>query len=99
MKENSLNELISGLTGSPDMKKGKNTVDKKEEVKNGKSTSVRFCTSADAETLRKIRLIAKLERLQIKEVIDAAFDNAIKSYEKKHGKLETPKESDKHNLF
>lgn len=47
----------------------------------------RFCTIVDKELLRKIRIIAKREGLNVKTVVNAAFEKAVRSYERKHGEL------------
>ena len=59
----------------------------------------RFCTIVQSDTLRKIRIIANREGLQIKEVVNAAFDKAIKSYERKHGSVDGAMKGDASNLF
>ena len=64
-----------------------------------KPTEERFCTIVQSDTLRKIRIIANREGLQIKEVVNAAFDKAIKSYERKHGKVDGDMKGDASNLF
>ena len=53
----------------------------------------------DLDLLNKIRLIASREGLQIKEVINAAFEKAIKNYERKHGVIEDDGRSNVGNLF
>ena len=64
-----------------------------------KPAEERFCTIVQSDTLRKIRIIANREGLQIKEVVNAAFDKAIKSYERKHGKVDGDMKGDASNLF
>ena len=48
----------------------------------------RFCTIVKTEQIKKLRIIAKREGLQIKDVVEAAFGKAITAYERKHGKIE-----------
>ena len=48
----------------------------------------RFCSIIDSDVLKKIRIIATREGLQIKDVIEAAFIKAIDIYECKHGVIE-----------
>ena len=59
----------------------------------------RFCTIVSSRLLNKIRLIASREGLQIKEVVNAAFEKAIKSYERKHGVIKDNSRSNVDNLF
>lgn len=47
----------------------------------------RVCIVANTEKMDKIREMAFRETLTIKEVMEAAMDLAIQTYEKKHGKL------------
>ena len=49
--------------------------------------------------MNKIRLIASREGLQIKEVVNTAFESAIKSYERKHGVIEDDGRGNVDNLF
>ena len=54
----------------------------------------RFCTIVKTEQIKKLRIIAKREGLQIKDVVEAAFGKAITAYERKHGKIEeTPRKN------
>lgn len=59
----------------------------------------RFCTIVEVNTLTKIRIIAKREGLQIKEVVGAAFLKAIASYESKHGRIDGAQQSRADSLF
>ena len=59
----------------------------------------RFCTIVQSDLLRKIRIIANREGLQIKDVVNAAFEKAIKSYERKHGTVDGGMKGDASNLF
>ena len=60
--------------------------------------SEHLCTIVKSITMKKIRTIAQRERLQIKDVIDAALDKAITAYERKHGVIEFTKKDPK-DLF
>ena len=110
MDNNKLDALFSGLTGAHEnqekpvehpkkQEKGQQVTargkQKEHEMKNHEE---RFCTIVNSETLKKIRIIANREGLAIKDVVDAAFDKAISSYERKHGKIEEIKKSAK-DLF
>ena len=59
----------------------------------------RFCTIVEVNTLKKIRIIAKREGLQIKEVVGAAFLKAIASYESKHGRIDGTQQNRADSLF
>lgn len=103
MNNDSLDALFTGLTGTPQestpskavsrsrrkARKNKPSVDKKE----------RFCTIVSSDLLHKIRLIANREGLQIKDVVNAAFEKALKSYERKHGVIEGEVRRNVSNLF
>ena len=52
-----------------------------------------------SDNLRKIRIIANREGLQIKEVVNAAFEKAIKSYERRKGPVDGRMKGDAKNLF
>lgn len=110
MDNKSLDALFSGLTGAhennekpveqPKEKAKKSQVSAREKQKEHEleNHEERFCTIVNSETLKKIRIIANREGLAIKDVVDAAFDKAISSYERKHGKIEEIKRSVK-DLF
>lgn len=103
MNKKNLNALFDGLTAparpqevrpadtSPTLTSSK--VDNAERPK-----EERFCTIVNSEVLRKIRLIATREGLQIKDVVNAAFAKAVNGYEQKHGKIEEHRK-DTSNLF
>ena len=103
MDESKFDALFSGLTGKQEetaktpqqtvtegSNKGKKKVKRNEE---------HFCTIVDSDIIKKIRIIAIRERLQIKDVVDAAFVKAILSYERKHGPIDDSIKGDTKNLF
>ena len=106
MNDSSLDALFSGLTGGQSPKENskgnilsnhsRNDV-KRQTKENG--AEERFCTIVSSELLHKIRVIAKRERLQIKEVVNAAFEKAISSYERKHGTIDGDVRGSTKNLF
>lgn len=109
MDNNKLDALFSGLTGAHESqekaveqpnKQGnkQQSARAKQKEHEQKNHEERFCTIVNSETLKKIRIIANREGLSIKDVVDAAFDKAISSYERKHGKIEEVKKSAK-DLF
>ena len=49
--------------------------------------------------MKKLRIIAKREGLQIKDVVEAAFGKAITAYERKHGKIEEDTKKNLKDLF
>ena len=94
IENDSMSALFSGLMGTPKAT-GESVRDEVGQKKNSGETrqskekvhEERFCTIANRDALRKIRIIAAREHLQIKEVVNAAFVLAISLYEKKHGVL------------
>lgn len=110
MDNNKLDALFSGLTGAHENQekaaehpkkqgnKQQMSARAKQKEHEQKNHEERFCTIVNSETLKKIRIIANREGLPIKDVVDAAFDKAISSYERKHGKIEEVKKSAK-DLF
>lgn len=111
MNEQRLDALISGLTGNNqapyDNDNSVNNVMIKNKTSNDhvkseiitKRKEIRFCTIVEMETLKKMRLIAKMEGLMIKDVVEAAFIKAISSYESKHGMLTDDNIRKKDDLF
>lgn len=109
MNNQYLDALFTGLTGA----KTEDTTGKEPTVsqqsaeekrerkafKSAKQTEERFCTIVSSVLLRKIRIIANREGLQIKDVVNAAFEKAVKSYERKHGVIEGEVRRNVGNLF
>ncbi len=110
MNNKNLDALFTGLTGTvKSSSEGQDVMEKQaqtsdltvptERQSREKPAEERFCTIVQSDTLRKIRIIANREGLQIKEVVNAAFDKAIKSYERKHGSVDGAMKGDASNLF
>lgn len=103
MNNDSLDALFTGLTGAPQESKPSMAVSRTQrKAKKNKPRVMkeeRFCTIASSRLLHKIRLIASREGLQIKEVVNAAFEKAIKNYERKHGVINDDSRSNVDNLF
>ena len=105
MDDNSFDALFSGLTGKSEEKpqaEPKENEGKKQEVKEYKTEpkqESRFCTILRKDLQKKIRLIALKESLQIKDVVEAALQKAVESYERKHGKVEDDIRGNPKNLF
>lgn len=59
----------------------------------------RLCTIVSSEKIKKLRIIATREGLQLKNVLDAAFAKAIGSYERKYGKIEEDAKKSTKDLF
>ena len=103
MNNESLDALFTGLTGMPQEERPSTSAAslhgaaRKNKSKDTKEE--RFCTIVSSDLLHKIRLIASREGLQIKDVVNAAFEKAIKSYERKHGTLEGSVRGDTKTLF
>ena len=110
MNNKNLDALFTGLTGTvKSSSEGQDTMEKQAQTSDlpvpterqfkEKPAVERFCTIVQSDTLRKIRIIANREGLQIKEVVNAAFNKAIKSYERKHGSVDGAMKGDASNLF
>jgi len=100
MNNDKLDALFDGLTGTPQsVQKDEQPSKSKTVQKAAKVKEERFCTIVNSETLKKIRLIAVREGLQIKDVVNAAFDKAVKSYERKNGTLDKDTRRDASQLF
>ena len=110
MNNKNLDALFTGLTGTvKSSSEGQDTTEKQAQTSDlpvpterqfkEKPAEERFCTIVQSDTLRKIRIIANREGLQIKEVVNAAFNKAIKSYERKHGSVDGAMKGDASNLF
>ena len=57
------------------------------------TTNMYTSLSLDKETYGKIRIIAQINNLSIREVMDAALRKYIGLYEAAHGEVVTPRES------
>lgn len=110
MNNKNLDALFTGLTGTPksssseqpSANKVSEVAEKHANTGRQSSESVseeRFCTIVQSDILRKIRIIANREGLQIKEVVNAAFEKAIKSYERRNGPVDGRMKGDAKNLF
>ena len=114
MNNNELDALFTGLTGKT-IKSEKPATKAVTTVKVKKSATgkdrlrqrtlekerneERFCTIVDSDVLKKIRIIANREGLQIKNVIEAALIKAIEGYERKHGVIEENAKRNTIDLF
>ena len=103
MNNDSLDALFTGLTGTHQESKPSKAASLSQRKARKNKPSVnneeRFCTIVSSDLLHKIRLIASREGLQIKDVVNAAFEKAVKSYERKHGLLEGSVRGDTKTLF
>ena len=108
MNNNSLDALFTGLTGTQTAESTKDDApsssksrqEKKPDLpKDEKKAEERFCTIVSSDLIHKIRIIANRERLQIRDVVNAAFEKAIKSYERKHGTIDDDVKRDAKDLF
>lgn len=114
MDNKSLDALFTGLTASGNAPtEQKNNLASEKPSKKGKGLSARakqrqleeerqeerFCTIVRSDILKKVRIIATREGLQIKDVVEAAFEKAISSYERKHGRIEEDPKKNVKDLF
>jgi len=104
MNNDKLDALFNGLTGAPQPEENtkeqeRPILKKPSKQKANKPQEERFCTIVNSETLKKIRLIAAREGLQIKDIVNAAFDKAVKSYERKNGTIDKDTRRDASQLF
>lgn len=103
MNNDSLDALFTGLTGTHQESKPSKAASQSQKKARKNKPSVnkeeRFCTIVSSELLYKIRLIASREGLQIKDVVNTAFEKAVKSYERKHGVIEGEVRRKVGNLF
>ena len=103
MNNDSLDALFTGLTGTSQEPKPSNASARPQRrtIKNNPQDTKEehFCTIVSSGLLHKIRLIANREGLQIKEVVNAAIEKAIKIYVRKHGVIEDDGRSTVSNLF
>lgn len=113
MDNKSLDALFTGLTVTGNPPKETENKPIPEKGKKGKALSARakqrqlekerqeerFCTIVSSDLLKKVRIIATREGLQIKDVVEAAFVKAISNYERKHGKIEEDPKKNIKDLF
>lgn len=113
MDNKSLDALFTGLTVTGNSSKETENKPIPEKEKKGKALSARakqrqlekerqeerFCTIVSSDLLKKVRIIATREGLQIKDVVEAAFVKAISNYERKHGKIEEDPKKNIKDLF
>ena len=103
MNDKKLDALFSGLTGKTGSEQTKEQKGKEAEqtaIKQPNSDrQTRFCTILSNDLQRKIRIIASKESVQIKDVVEAALQKAIDSYERKHGKVDGDIKGNAKNLF
>lgn len=109
MNNNNLDALFTGLTGGnieETVRKQPMAPPPSVDERNGKQTTSstkqpeeRFCTIVSSALLRKIRIIANREGLQIKDVVNAAFEKAVKSYERKYGTVDGEVKRSAKDLF
>lgn len=114
MDNKSLDALFTGLTTTGNAPtEPKTTPAPEKPSKKGKTLSSRakqrkleeerqeerFCTIVRSDILKKVRIIATREGLQIKDVVEAAFEKAISNYERKHGRIEEDPKKNAKDLF
>lgn len=78
---------LGSLIQNTESKPKKSTV-RKSAQKGTKEGEARFSTIANIDDCEKLKAIAKIEGLAIKEVVAEAFKRFITEYEKKKGKID-----------
>jgi len=101
MNNDKLDALFDGLTGTPqsvqqDEQPSKSKTTQKMAAKGQGRAFLYHCQFRNPQ---KDTLIAVREGLQIKDVVNAAFDKAVKSYERKNGTLDKDTRRDASQLF
>lgn len=71
----------------------------KQRQQEQKRHEERLCTIVNSELVKKIRILASIEGLTIRNVVEAAFQKAISSYELKHGELPAEHKKNLKDLF
>ena len=109
-----MDKLISGLSGNEEnipieheqAKEESHTSEpqkKKKKSKGNRNQPVKqhICATVNADSLNKIRAIAKTEGLTINSIIDLGLDIVIKKYEELHGTIQVkkPKKGDVGKVF
>lgn len=95
-EEQTAEKVSQPVTTEKNNNKGRKN--KKAKAGTPDSTEDRFTTIVDREVLKKIRIIATREGLNVKDVVGAAFEKAIRNYERKHGTLQETRRDTK-DLF
>ncbi len=113
MDDQRLDALINGLTATEantnesrtqtpvtPKRKGKAAPSRaKQKMQEEGRNEIRFCTIVDSDVIKKIRIIATREGLQIKNVVEAALEKAICIYEHKYGVIEEDPKKNLKKLF
>lgn len=112
---NAMDKLISGLSGNEEnmsIEHGETAQEQShtseppkqsQKSKGNRHQPVKqhICTIVNADSLNKIRAIAKTEGLTINSIIDLGLDIVIKKYEELHGTIQVkkPKKGDVEKVF
>lgn len=95
MKKNLQSGLDAILNGSSSNETESNEQNQSKQ----KATTETVCFRCDCDLIGKIRYIAATERLPLKDVMEAALENAVARYEAKNGKINKPTTGSKSDLF
>lgn len=105
---NAMDKLFSGLSGNEENQANEESHTSEPPKQSQKSKGNRnqpvkqhICTIVKADSLNKIRAIAKTEGLTINSIIDLGLDIVIKKYEELHGTIQVkkPKKGDVGKVF
>ena len=112
INKNAMDKLISGLSGNEENISIEHEQANEEshtseppkqspKSKDNRNQPVNICTIVNADSLNKIRAIAKTEGLTINSIIDLGLDIVIKKYEELHGTIQVkkPKKGDVGKVF
>lgn len=111
-----MDKLISGLSGNEEnisiehekaneeshtSEPPKQSQKSKSKGNRNKPVKQHICATVNADSLNKIRAIAKTEGLTINSIIDLGLDIVIKKYEELHGTIQVkkPKKGDVGKVF
>lgn len=61
---------------------------RKKKASTSPVTEQRFCSIVKTDTMNKIRAIAKRQGLQVKDIVQTAFEIVVDNYESKFGEIQ-----------
>lgn len=67
--------------------------------KKASSDNVSVCFRCSPDRLAKVREIARMKGVSLKDVMEAAIDVAVERYESKHGVIEIKEKAEQSDIF